>query len=77
MEERITLYLCPHCFEMRDTNTECHGQRMLVFHPGRAGAANRRPLANEFGAYVSRAPRWYLEARRLIPAWSPFPGNLS
>jgi hypothetical protein len=44
---------------------------MLECKPGQPGADRRRPLRDRFGNIVSRAPRWFLEAIKIIPGWTP------
>jgi hypothetical protein len=58
-----TLYICPKCFWVCDTESKCHQhQLILACEPGEFGDERRRPVRNQFGLFVSRAPRWYLEA---------------
>jgi hypothetical protein len=44
---------------------------MLECKPGTSGDNRRKPLRDRFGNLASRAPRWFLEAARRIPAWTP------
>lgn len=56
------VYICPVCFKVCDTEQECHAHRMVACDVGEFGDERRKPIPNRFGKYVSRAPRWYLEA---------------
>lgn len=62
MEGREKFYICPVCFRTCDTEIECHDHRMVECEAGIPGDERRRPVADRFGNYVSRAPRWYMEA---------------
>jgi hypothetical protein len=73
MDNGEVLYICPVCFRVCDSKRECHEHQTIECHTGRPGDARRKPLEDQFGNLVSRAPRWYLEARELIPAWTPVP----
>lgn len=57
-----TIYICPVCFTICESEQECHAHRMLACEPGEPGDERRKPVRDAFGQYVSRAPRWYLEA---------------
>lgn len=70
MSENI-LYICPSCFTVCETPIESHRHSVIPCYIGDPGDIRRKPLTDKFGTLVSRAPRWYLEARRLIPAWTP------
>ena len=75
MSEGKFLYICPECFQVCDTEQECHSHQMIECYTGSQGDPIRRPLTDSKGNLVSRAPRWYLEARGWIPAWSPMPAE--
>ena len=71
MTTEENLYICPVCFRICDTEMECHRHKTLECHPGNPGDERRKPLHDRFGNLVSRAPRWFLEAARRIPGWTP------
>lgn len=62
MEAEDNFYICPICFQVCESEIECHAHRMVECDPGEAGDERRRPIRDRFGNYVSRAPRWFLEA---------------
>lgn len=62
MDQEQTLYICPICFRVCESETECHEHMMLKCETGEPGDDKRKPLTDEFGNLVSRAPRWYIEA---------------
>lgn len=68
MEEANVHYICPVCFRTCDTIEECHNHQMLECEVGEFGDERRKPVQDPFGNYVSRAPRWYLEAVGWLPA---------
>jgi len=52
-----------------ETGEKCHQHQLLLeCEPGEFGDERRKPVRNQFGVYVSRAPRWYLEAIGWIKA---------
>jgi hypothetical protein len=55
-------YICPVCFRVCETKSECHQHLMLRCDAGQPGDERRKPVRDRFGQLVSRAPRWYLEA---------------
>ena len=65
------LFICPNCFTVCETPKENHKHDVIPCYVGDPGDQRRIPITDRFGSYVSRAPRWYLEARRWIPAWTP------
>ena len=71
MTAEDTVYMCPVCFKVCDSNEECHRHRMLECNPGQPGDERRKPIRDRFGHMVSRAPRWFIEATNLIPGWTP------
>ena len=70
MEKAVMFYLCPTCFRVCEEIPEKHNHPMLACIAGQPGDERRKPVADQFGNYVSRAPRWYLEARGVISARS-------
>jgi hypothetical protein len=62
MEAKKVIYICPVCFQVCDSEKECHAHRMVACDPGLPGDTRRKPVKDRFGKFVSRAPRWYLEA---------------
>lgn len=71
MDEKNIFYICPVCFQVCDSLQECHAHKMLECSGGEPGDPRRLPIRDRFGNLVSRAPRWYLEAVRAIPCWTP------
>lgn len=71
MDQEKTIYICPVCFQVCETMRECHEHLMIKCKPGKPGSERRKPITDQFGNMVSRAPRWYIEALGMIPAWSP------
>ncbi len=67
MEPATRFYICPVCFTVCDSEQECHAHRMIACEPGQPGSPRRKPVEDRFGALVSRAPRWFLEARGALP----------
>ena len=62
MENENVFYICPICFQVCESEQECHAHRMVECYPGEPGDERRKPVTDHFGQIVSRAPRWYLEA---------------
>ena len=56
------LYICPICFRVCETEDECHEHLMVECETGHPGDERRKPVTDQFGNLVSRAPKWYLEA---------------
>ena len=69
--DKEVVYVCPVCFKVCESERECHQHRMVECYPGKPGDECRKPMSDRFGQFVSRAPRWYLEAQGHIPAWTP------
>jgi hypothetical protein len=67
-EEPTVFYICPICFLVFETRQQCQEHRLVTGHqvytciPGDLGDERRKPVNNRYGQYVSRAPRWFLEA---------------
>ena len=68
METRKILYICPVCFRTCESEIECHTHKMIECNLGELGDERRKPVTDNFGNMVSRAPRWYLEAIGWLPA---------
>ena len=64
MANEQDFYLCPICFRVCETEAECHKHLMVLCETGHPGDERRKPVSDQFGNLVSRAPRWYLEAFR-------------
>ncbi len=64
MSQEEIIYICPQCFRVCETETECHEHLMIVCETGQPGDEIRKPVKDKFGRFASRAPRWYLEALR-------------
>ena len=66
--ESIIFYICPTFFRIGEPEQACHEHQattkhqMIACDPGELGDELRKPVSNRFGQYVSRAPRWFLEA---------------
>lgn len=68
MPREESFYICPICFQVCETERECHlhehAHRMVECEPGSPGDERRKPVHDRFGNLMSRAPRWYLDATR-------------
>ncbi len=64
-------FICPVCFKICETERQCHDHLMMRCDAGKPGSELRKPVTDRFGNMVSSAPRWYLEARRIIPSYTP------
>ena len=62
MDTEQRIFICPVCFQICDKEQECHAHRMIACEVGELGDERRKPVLDRSGNYVSRAPRWYLEA---------------
>jgi len=58
----VSFYICADCFRFSETQDVCHGGLMMPCFAGEPGSLRRKPVWDERGRMVSRAPRWYLEA---------------
>jgi hypothetical protein len=69
MNAVTVFYICPKCFRVCETEEQCHEHKlMLECDTGDLDNERRKPVRDQFGHYVSRAPRWYLEAVGWIPS---------
>ncbi|HUV92339.1 MAG TPA: hypothetical protein VMV80_04565 [Anaerolineales bacterium] len=68
MRSKTDFYICPVCFRVCETESECHQHKMILCHTGEPGDERRKPVTDHLGNPVSRAPRWYLEALGWIEA---------
>lgn len=59
---KVTIYICPTCFETSARKEKSHLHPMLLCNIGELGDECRKPVKDQYGRLVSRAPRWYLEA---------------
>lgn len=57
-----SFYICPVCFEVAETQRECHGQMMICCDAGALADEQRKPAVTHDGRLTSRAPRWFTEA---------------
>lgn len=57
------VYLCPRCFEAQTAPGFCpnDGAELLSCRPGAPDDPCRRPLMDDKGRVVSRAPIWWLQ----------------
>ena len=62
MANNQVFYICPICFRVCETEDECHEHLMVLCETGHPGDERRKPVSDQFGNLVSRAPRWYIEA---------------
>lgn len=62
MDPDQVIYICPICFRVCESETECHNHMMVSCDTGNPGDERRKPIKDRFGNLVSRAPQWYLEA---------------
>lgn len=67
MNTHYMFYLCPTCFESRETEDTAHMHVMLCCDPGLPADERRRPLIDTVGRLHTRAPRWFLETVGWIP----------
>ena len=72
MDSERILYICPMCFKVCESEQECHAHTMLACDIGELGAEQRKPVKDRFGNYVSRAPRWFLDAAGWLPGKKMF-----
>jgi hypothetical protein len=70
MEQDAVFFMCPVCFRVCESERECHQHTTVECRAGAVGDERRKPVTDRFGRYVSRAPRWFLEAQGRIPAYS-------
>lgn len=71
MEPKEIFYMCPVCFEVSKEPRRHHGREMVSCCAGEPGSYLRKPMTDENGQMVSRAPVWYMEAMGWIPDWTP------
>jgi len=62
MNQEQVIYICPICFRVCETESECHEHLMVICETGSPGDEKRKPVIDAFGRLASRAPRWYLDA---------------
>lgn len=73
MESERVLYICPVCFQVCESERECHDHKMLACNVGEPGTEQRKPVKDRFGHFVSRAPRWFLDASGRLPGKQKHP----
>jgi hypothetical protein len=62
MDQEQVFFICPICFRVCETESECHNHKMVICKAGQPGDERRKPVTDRFGNMASRAPLWYLEA---------------
>ena len=62
MDQEQVFYICPKCFRVCETESECHEHLMVICETGHPGDEKRKPVIDSDGRLVSRAQLWYLEA---------------
>ncbi len=63
MTRRLIFYLCPKCFKLREGDVEGHEHgKMIRFDASTLTPEQRKPLFDQQGRLVTRAPRWFLQA---------------
>jgi hypothetical protein len=62
MTQDQVIFICPTCFRVCESETECHAHLMMLCETGQPGDDKRKPVMDRFGRYASRAPLWYLQA---------------
>ena len=67
MDSDRILYICPICFRVCESEEICHAHTMVECKIGEPGTEQRKPVRDRFGRFVSRAPRWFLEAVGRLP----------
>ena len=62
MDTNRIFFICPVCFQTCETEPECHAHKMIECNVDELDDNMRKPIRDNFGNMVSRAPRWYMEA---------------
>lgn len=75
MDKNSVIYICPVCFQVCESERQCHEHLMVRCNPGPINSERRKPITDRFGNMVSRAPCWFLEATGQIPAYTPLSNN--
>ena len=55
-------YLCPKCFKLTEDDEEGHRHGLMRFDAKKLSEEQRKPLFDENGRLVTRAPIWFLDA---------------
>lgn len=67
-----SFYFCPIWFAASRVQDLCHEHEMVVISLRTADDSQRRPVSDDKGRLLSRAPLWFLEAT--YPIALPAPG---
>lgn len=62
MSRNMIFFLCPKCFTLREGDSEPHHHGMIRVDASKLTEEQRKPLFDEEGKLVSRAPKWFLKA---------------
>ncbi|HJW90966.1 MAG TPA: hypothetical protein VJ436_10045 [Anaerolineales bacterium] len=62
MTDERQFHICLVCFRVCEAEGDCHHGRKLQCDAGEPDDDRRKPVADEHGQLLSRAPRWFLEA---------------
>lgn len=66
MNSNRPFYICCTCFRTSETPLECHEHLMVCCGGFVPGDERLKPAMDERGQLKSAAPRWFLEAVRII-----------
>ena len=66
MVEKDVFYICPKCFKICEDLDEEHCHSLVKCTPLTLTEVQRKPLIDEKGRLLTRAPRWFLEELGLI-----------
>jgi len=61
MSDEVVFYICPKCFKICEQPDEEHKHNLIQCRPLKLTEAQRKPLYDENGKLLTRAPRWFLE----------------
>ncbi len=60
-EKHRIIYICPDCFTVLDQPGKCCNQDMTCIDAGAPGDPRSKPLMDEHGHLLTRAPVWWVE----------------
>jgi len=67
MAEEHIIYICPRCFRICESKDVDHEHpRLIACNVGEEGDERRKPITDEHGNLLSRAPRWFLEGLGVV-----------
>lgn len=59
------VYICPVCHRVFGRSSIHHQRRTIRCDAGKPGDETSKPLYDEHGNLISRAPRWWIEACKM------------